>query len=132
MDWKKKTSKNIKNSVLQGDIWLYDPDPVKGTEIGKKIRPCVVVSSNFFNKGASALVIIIPMTSKDKNIRSHIRFDPPNGGLKRVSFAMCEQIRSISKSRLIKRLGKIKSGEQLSEIEFWLQNILSFYGFDCN
>jgi mRNA interferase MazF len=46
-----------KNNPLQGEIWLFDPDPVKGNEIGKKVRPALVVSNNLMNEGASGLVI---------------------------------------------------------------------------
>lgn len=113
-----------KSNPLQGEIWLFDPDPVKGNEIGKKVRPAFVVSNNLLNKGPSGLVIVVPITSKDKRIPSHIRIDPPQGGVKVPSFAICEQIRSISKSRLVKKLGKVQSTTVLKEISSWLSDLL--------
>ena len=91
------------NNPLQGEIWLFDPDPTIGNEIGKKIRPCLIVSNNNWNKIRTGLVIIIPLTSVKKQISTHVQLDPPEGGLTVQSFALCEQIRSISKERLKKR-----------------------------
>ena len=113
-----------KNSPLQGEIWLFDPDPVKGNEIGKKVRPALVVSNNLMNKGTSGLIIVVPITSKDKKIPSHIRIDLPQGGVSMSSFAVCEQVRSISKNRLVKRLGKVQSEMVLKEINSWLNDLL--------
>lgn len=113
-----------KNNPLQGDIWLFDPDPVKGTEIGKKIRTALIMSCDTFNSGPSALVIIIPMTSKDKKIFSHVRIDPPQGGVEVPSFAMCEQIRSISKERLVKKIGRISNMNLLYEIHSWINDLI--------
>jgi predicted site-specific integrase-resolvase len=63
----------------------------------------LIVSSNSWNKIKSGLVIIIPLTSVYKDISTHVRIDPPEGGLNTASFALCEQITSISKERLKKR-----------------------------
>lgn len=112
-----------KNTPEQGDIWLFDPDPAKGNEI-KKMRPALIISCNELNEGASGLVIIIPITSKDKQIFSHIRIDPPEGGLSAPSFAVCEQIRSVSKERLIKKLGKIKDRATLQAIHSWITDLI--------
>ena len=108
----------------QGEIWLFDPDPTKGREIGKKVRPALIISSDSFNKGSSGLVIIIPMTSKDKKIFSHIRFDPPEGGVKVTSFAACEHIRSITKERLIKKMGTVKNIMKLIEVQSWIKDLI--------
>lgn len=114
---------------LQGEIWLFDPDPIKGNEIGKKIRPCVILSNNLMNAGPSGLIIIVPLTSVHKGIESHIKIEPPLGGLSTTSFALSEQIRAISKVRLVKRLGKIDSISILKEIRDW---ILDFTTLDLS
>ncbi|MCB1149780.1 MAG: type II toxin-antitoxin system PemK/MazF family toxin [Chlamydiia bacterium] len=112
-----------KSSPLQGEVWLFDPDPVKGSELGKKVRPALIISNNAMNKGPSGLVIVVPMTSKNRNIPSHIRLNPPEGGVSLSSFAMCEQIRSISKERLVKKLGKVQRS-LLVEVDSWLRDLL--------
>lgn len=111
------------NNPLQGEIWLFDPDSTTGNEIGKKIRPCLVISNNTWNKVRSGLVIIVPLTSVQKDILSHVRIDPPEGGLNTISFALCEQIRSISRERLKKRIGLVKSPTILNEIRSWLLDL---------
>lgn len=127
-NWKELLEMGLKmnnppNNPQQGEIWLFDSDPIVGNEIGKKIRPCLIVSSNNWNKIRSGLVIVVPMTSVDKNILTHVRIDPPEGGLKSVSFALCEQIRSISKERLKKRMGLVKSRQILKEIHAWIGDL---------
>ena len=112
------------NSPSQGDVWLFDPDPVKGREIGKKIRPCLVISNNLINKGSSELLIIVPLTTVFKGIPSHIRIDPSEGKLDKLSFAICEQVRCISKERLIDKLGTIQSKPILKEIQSWIHDFI--------
>lgn len=116
-------SNNTENQPLQGEIWLFDPDPIKGNEIGKKVRPVVIISNDHWNKIRSGLVIIVPLTSVNKGISTHIQIDPPEGGVSISSFAMCEQIRSISRERLIKKLGKISSKALLKKIRSWILDL---------
>ncbi|MFI5343343.1 MAG: type II toxin-antitoxin system PemK/MazF family toxin [Chlamydiales bacterium] len=111
------------NNPMQGEVWFFDPDPIIGNEIGKKIRPCLIISSNSWNKIRSGLVIIVPITSVDKNILTHVRIDPPDGGLKNISFALCEQIRSISKERLKHKIGSVKSHSIMNEIRGWILDL---------
>lgn len=111
------------SSPLQGEIWLFDPDPTIGNEIDKKIRPCLIISSNEWNKIRSGLVIIVPLTSVNKNILTHVQIDPPEGGLSVTSYALCEQVRSMSKERLKTRLGKVQSPSLLKEIRSWILDL---------
>jgi len=117
-------SKNTKIQPRQGEIWLFDSDPTKGNEIGKKIRPCLVISNNTWNKIPTGLVIVIPLTSKSKGISTHVQIAPPDGGLTIESFALCEQIHSISKERLVKKTG-IVSKKILEEVSSWISDLIS-------
>ncbi len=98
--------------IKRGEIWLADLDPTRGREQAGT-RPVLVVSTDYFNKGYANLVYAIPITSRDKKIRSHVAVMPPEGGLTLPSFIMCEAMRSISKQRLIKRFGSIASDTML-------------------
>lgn len=69
------------------------------------LRPSLVMSHDGFNQGAADLVIVIPITSKAKGIRTHVEILPPEGGLTMRSYAKCEDIRSISTDRLMRRMG---------------------------
>ena len=94
--------------VKRGEIWLANLDPTVGSEQAGT-RPILVLSSDFFNQGFSHLVYAMPLTSRNKNIRSHIPVVPPEGGLVLPSYIMCEAMRSISKRRLVKHLGSLSS-----------------------
>lgn len=107
----------------QGEIWLFDPDPAKGNEIGKKIRPGIIISHNLMNSGPSGLIFLVPLTSVYKGIESHVRISPLDGGVSLESFALCEQMRSVSKIRLVKKMGKINSPAVLKEIRSWLLDL---------
>jgi mRNA interferase MazF len=110
---------NQNHQPKQREIWLFDPDPVVGKELGCKPRPALIISNNMLNQGPSNMVIIVPCTSKNKYIPSHIRIEPPNGGVNAISFAVCEQLRSISKERLIKKIGTVDS-HTLEEVLDWI------------
>jgi mRNA interferase MazF len=101
--------------VSRGEIWLVDLNPVRGHEQAGK-RPCLVISVDLFNQGASGLVVVLPVTSKEKGIPFHVELNPPEGGLKVRSFVKCEDVRSISVDRLEKCWGEV-STETLLEVE---------------
>lgn len=115
--------------ILRGDIWLFDPEPTRGKEIGKKLRPAIIVSNVLFNNGPAGLLIIIPLTSKDKKIPCHVSILPKDGGVKEHSFAMCEQIRCISKDRLVSKLGHMRNPNILRQMAEWISSLLSLDEF---
>jgi mRNA interferase MazF len=82
-----------------------------------------VVSDDLFNRGPAGLVIALPITSRLRPIPSHVRISPPQGGLAVESAALCEAVRSISKERLLKRLGLV-SGGTLALVEDRLRILL--------
>lgn len=92
--------------LARGEIWLADLNPVKGHEQAGK-RPCLIISVDLFNQGASGLVVVLPITSKEKGIPFHVELKPPEGGLKIRSFVKCEDVRSISVDRLEKCWGVV-------------------------
>ncbi|KUK11532.1 MAG: mRNA interferase [Clostridia bacterium 41_269] len=92
----------------RGEIWLVDLNPTRGHEQAGK-RPALVVSVDLFNFGPAELVVVLPITTKDKKIPLHVRVEPKESGLKETSFVKCEDIRSVSTERLIVKLGKVNS-----------------------
>ncbi len=64
---------------IRGELWDVDLDPVVGHEQGRK-RPALAVSVDPFNQGPSGLVIVVPITSKDKKIRSQVVIEAGEGG----------------------------------------------------
>jgi mRNA interferase MazF len=90
--------------VKRGEIYLADLDPVVGHEQGGR-RPHLVVSVNQMNRSVMGLLIGVPLTTTDWGSKMHVRLEPPEGGLNRVSFAMPEMARSVSNARLLTKLG---------------------------
>lgn len=93
-------------NCYRGEVWFVDLNPTQGREQSGR-RPCLIVSDDRFNRSAADLVIVIPITSKDKGIASHVEINPPEGGLQVRSFIKCEDIRSISTDRLVKVWGTV-------------------------
>lgn len=93
---------------LRGEVWIVDLSPVRGREQAGR-RPALVVSVDMFNRGPAELVVVLPITTKEKGVPLHVRIDPPEGGVKETSFIKCEDIRSISTQRLAVRLGIVSA-----------------------
>lgn len=88
----------------RNDVWLANLNPTIGHEQAGT-RPCLVLSVDPLNHGPAEIVVVLPITSTDRKIPSHVEISPPHGGLVKTSYIKCEDIRSISKQRLVKRLG---------------------------
>jgi mRNA interferase MazF len=85
----------------RGEVWLADFAPVRGHEQGRQ-RPAVILSTDQFNNGPAALVVVVPFTTTERaRMPLRVRVDPPDGGLRETSWALCEAIRSISTARLV-------------------------------
>lgn len=92
--------------VKRGDIFLANLSPVIGSE-QSGIRPVVIVQNDLGNK-YSPTVIALAITSKEKiNLPTHIPISKYISGLPKNSVILAEQIRTLDKSRLIKRLGTL-------------------------
>ncbi len=108
---------------LRGEIWLVDLNPTRGREpFGR--RPALIVSIDLFNQGPADLVVTLPITSKEKGIPFHLKIEVNESGLSKKSFIKCEDIRSIAKERLLKRVGKI-SPKTLTDVEDRLRILLN-------
>jgi mRNA interferase MazF len=99
----------------RGDVWFVDLAPTRGHE-QSGMRPALVLSVDLFNSGPSELVIVCPITSKRRNLRSHVQIIAPEGGLSSESYVMCDHIRSISRDRLARALGSV-SDATISAVE---------------
>lgn len=90
----------------RGEIWFVDLNPVRGDEQGGR-RPALVISDDTFNSGPADLVVVLPITSKAKGIPFHVIVDPPEGGVKVRSYVKCEDVRSVSRRRLMDCWGTV-------------------------
>mgnify|MGYP006291781953 FL=1 len=105
--------------VKRFDVYLVNLDPTIGSEI-QKTRPCLVISPDEMNSNIRT-VIVAPMTSTQKGYPTRVlcTFQKKKGQI------VLDQLRTIDKERLIKRLGTIKSKEQLEVISI-LQRLFAF------
>jgi mRNA interferase MazF len=101
--------------MKQGEIWFANLNPSKGSEQAGH-RPIVIVSGNLANDHLNTL-ICCPLTTQVKHYKGNVVLQP-NGSnnLKKSSEILTFHIRSISKDRLTKKIGKISEAE-LSEIK---------------
>lgn len=95
--------------VRRGDVWVAYFDPAVGREQQGR-RPAVIISGEELNMIPSELVFVVPATSKDRNMATHVDLVMSEGHLPRDSYAMTEQFRSISHQRLRKRIGSVHAG----------------------
>ncbi len=93
--------------ITRGDVVLCDLNPVVGTEQAG-IRPVVILQIDRAN-AVSPHTIIAPFTTKirRKLLPSHVFVPAGVGGLSQDSVVLCEQIRVIDKSRIIRVLGHL-------------------------
>jgi len=92
--------------VERFDVFLVNLDPTVGSEI-KKTRPCLVISPDEMNRWIKT-VIVAPMTTKGRQYPTRVetRFDGKTGQI------VLDQIRTVDKSRLYRKLGRIVEAEQ--------------------
>ena len=87
--------------IKRFDVYLINLDPTIGSEI-QKTRPCLVISPDEMNRFIRT-VIIAPMTTKGISYPTRVacKFQGKQGQI------VLDQIRTVDKTRLVKRLGKI-------------------------
>jgi mRNA interferase MazF len=98
----------------RGSVYRVQFRPTVGHEI-RKTRPAVVVSSDLMNEHA-ATVLVMPITGGHFGYYHWIELTPPEGGLTKPSSIVTEQIRSVDKRRLGRRLGQV-SPDTIQRIE---------------
>jgi mRNA interferase MazF len=90
--------------VRRGEVWLVDfGDPIGREQAGR--RPAVVISSDLLNDSRAGVVVVIPITTAHRDLPSHVEIERGSSGLDEVSYAKCDDVKSISDHRLVGRLG---------------------------
>lgn len=92
---------------LRYGVYLVNLDPTIGSEI-KKTRPCLIISPNEMNKNIST-IIIAPLTSATRNYPTRIKCKVQG----KEGQIVLDQIRTVDKKRLIKKIGRINKRTQL-------------------
>jgi mRNA interferase MazF len=106
----------------RGEIWLADLHPTRGREQTGR-RPVIVLSVDFFNAGPAELVVVLPLTSTQRDIPLHVNVNKGDGGTRKDSVILCEAIRSVSTDRLVSRWGELSQGV-MADVEDRLRILL--------
>ena len=93
--------------IKRGEIFLVNFKPVKGSEQGG-IRPAIIVQNDVSNK-FSPLTIVAPITSKiyEKEFPTNVFIDKKDSNLGKGSTILLNQIKTIDKRRIIKKLNSL-------------------------
>jgi len=101
----------------RGEIWVVDWSPGRGSEqLGR--RPALIVQTDAANQNPRyPNTIVVTLSTKGRAVTTHVRIEPnEENGLKKASFAKCEQILTISKARLQRKWGRIRM-EDLERVD---------------
>jgi mRNA interferase MazF len=102
--------------LQRGTVVLVELDPTRGHEQRGR-RPCIVVSDTDVTEDPRfPLLAVVPISSKAGEGALYPPLSPGRSGLKRASFALVDQIRSIDKRRVTGVFGRLTAGE-LSKVD---------------
>ena len=93
--------------MKRGEIYMAQLDPVIGSEQGGT-RPVLIIQNDRGNRFAPT-VIAVPLTSSSLKppLPTHVELAAGVGGLSHRSTVLCEQVRTLEKTRLIRRMGRL-------------------------
>lgn len=110
--------------MKRSEIWLINLDPTVGSEI-RKTRPAIIVNDDAL--GVLPLKVIVPITEwKDRYLVADwmVKLEPDStNNLTKVSAADCFQVRSLSQTRMARKIGEV-SDFKMQEIENALAKVL--------
>lgn len=92
----------------RGEIVLVDLNPARGAE-NRKTRPCVIIQNDIGNRFSPLTIIAVITNQKEisKKFPTDIWVEKGKGGLDYPSIIQCDQIRTVDKRRIIKKIGTI-------------------------
>jgi mRNA interferase MazF len=101
------------------EIWLVSLEPVIGSEIGKT-RPALVISNDRNNEFSSTITLIPISTTLSKVYPFEVKILSKDSGLFKDSKIKCNQIRTVDKTRLQKKIGELQNNymEKVEEALF--------------
>ena len=106
--------------LAPGDVVWAAPDATVGREQAGR-RPALVVASADYLQTVDSLAIVVPITSVDRGWPNHVPI--PSGLLPRASWAMTEQVRTISRRRIVADAGRVDRAT-LAMVRGWVRDFL--------
>lgn len=109
----------------RGELWWVDLDPVVGRELGRKVRPAVIISDDEMNRSRLDKVIVVPATSIAHDVAWRVSWDTRSPTGTHRSYFCCDDVRSISVERLRGRIGtRLLPAEVVTAVEHMLRLLM--------
>lgn len=111
----------------RGEIYLVNFDPAIGAEI-KKTRPALILQNDIANRYSSVTIVAAITSFSDKDGKvypTEVFIGNSEGGLDNDSLVLLNQIRTMDKRRLVKKLGVLKENT-MTQINKAVQTSLGF------
>ncbi len=108
--------------ALRGEVWLAELDHGRGHE-QQGTRPVLVISDDAFSSGPSDMAVVAPLTRTARGNWLHVEVPAGEGGIRSDSVVRADQVRAISRTRLLRRWGSIEP-QTMSSVEQRLRVLL--------
>jgi mRNA interferase MazF len=106
--------------LAPGDlIWVSPDASIRRGQAGR--RPAVVVSGADYLDIVDSLAIVVPVTTVDRGWPNHVRIE--GGRLPQESWAMTEQVRTVSRERLVAHAGRV-TPDTTTAVRSWIRDFL--------
>ena len=92
----------------RGEIWIVELNPTRGHETRGQ-RRALVISVNELNHGPAGLAMVLPISTVDKRIVTHVMVPAGEAGQTQNGFAKCEEVRSVSIECFTSRIGAVRA-----------------------
>jgi mRNA interferase MazF len=106
--------------LSSGEVVWVEPDPTVGREQSGR-RPALVVAGSSYLQMVDSLALIVPITTVDRGWPNHVPILDVQ--LPHPSWAMSEQIRTVSRERIVGRAGRVDDGT-LATVREWISDFL--------
>jgi len=110
------------STVARGEVWSACTGAVRKRS-ATGTRPVIVVSADVFNQQPFDVVFVVPCTTHDWQNPLHVRIDPPEGGVRENTFAMCDALMPVRREMLIKPWDLVDT-KTIDEIDERIRDIL--------
>lgn len=106
--------KRTNNRHQRGEIWMVAADPQQpavGAEMWSN-RPALVVSTDVLNDSSdAAMVVYLSSSARKRTGPTHVQLAPASSNDGKATMALCEQVHTVDRSRLVRRLSKASRAE---------------------
>ena len=115
----------FRNDIRRGELYWLDWSPGRGSEQAGR-RPALIVGSDAANANDRyPLTIVVAVSTTQRNILTHVVLEPDDdNGLRARSSAKCEQLLTVSKDRLLEKIGRV-SDTDLERVSVALKRALT-------